>query len=392
MLQKVILVPIIAVIIGGGIFFGVLYSGIWSPSWSPFNTDPAKVLAEAASNLDKLNSLKFQGNAMVSGAFTIQNNNVPLNFSLKIETSGFADGLKQKKDKKKDVNFQIGVGTGGIKLSLAGEAKTLSDITYLKFTELPQIPTLAMMGINLSSLQGKWMKIDPKSMTELTQNYNLGKTNKATGTSTLNEEQALEKKLADKFTKEFTDLLKASMLKIVHFEKKLKSEKIDGQATYHYLLTIDKKELEIFLEKFFNNITLTPSLFDVPGSKAKWDKFVAEFPSDYDKFSQGAGKLDFEIWISKKNKFIKKISFKKDINPNAFTTSSQEKSIWKSIVISLNFRFSNFNKQFELEIPKNAELIQKVFEKIFPVQNLIQSIGGLESTSSLPFQSGYPGK
>ncbi len=182
------------------------------------------------------------------------------------------------------------------KISISGnvEAISLKDEIYIKVNSI----SLPQSYGDISEFEGKWVKFSPPG--QASQQWNI---------------EGLES--------------------IYSVKKELKDEKVDKVSSYHYILFLEKDGLKEWIEglmKEESSNLLTGSL------KRQIDKMTEELSA-----------LEINVWIGKKDSFLKKVEIEK-----TFASEEGGGSLEASI------RFSEFNQPLLIEAPKEFLSFEEV--------------------------------
>ena len=341
----------------------LLYTNIWSPAWNPFRLKPAEVMGIVAQKMANVDNYHLKTDFQLTDS---QNQGI---FSLSFD--GTTD--KSKKDfRKKDYIFSVKISALGQPMLIAGEEKTLGDVSYVKITSFPSLPILAILGFNPSLFQGKWVRIDKNSLAEARNELGVQRET--------NQELSPEKK---KVAKQLTDLFNQKKAEIVKIVKELNGEKINGHNTYHYLVQGDMNQLKSFLQEANNIILRDSSFFGTDKEKKDWQNFTTVFFQSYDDIVKKLGDINFEIWVGKSDKLLYRVKLDKEVDLTKFARpETLQKMSLKKVEILLDINFSNFNKKVNITAPQKAVDIKDIISGMGFTQNLLQQYQSATSATS----------
>jgi len=335
--KKIILGAIIGlgVIIIGAVV--VLATGLWNPVWNPFQSksSPDEILTEAFENTIALKTVHSK---------TVFDVNLEgeENFSMKIESEEDYDAT-DKLNPKSQSTIDMDIFVEGVNMFFDSEIRSLDEILYVKIGTVPLPISLGLSseGIDVDDWTNKWFRLDFKEL-----GMSLGKT--------LSEEGQV------KIEEELKELLSEHPLaKVV---EELTSEKIEGQDTYHYLLSIDKENLKVFLAGLMEMLGKYSGLVDLKQNNE-------EISNDVDEAFEKIGGIDFEIWIGKKDKLIYKVAGQK-----SFDLSDLEPEEERTLSLNFDMSFSKFNEPVEILAPDDS---QSIIEMLMPfIQMFTGGTGG----------------
>jgi len=211
--------------------------------------------------------------------------------------------------------FDLSISTEGTTYSLKGLLTSIGyEDLYLKLDTIPQIPFLSLF-LDTSKIKGEWIKINIK--------------------------EELEEEKAERIVKIFKE---NNPLEI---KEEFPGEKIDGMATYHYLLSLNREKMKtIFLE-------INSEEADIQENMDSIERFLDEMED-----------LEVEVWIDKREKLLRRIKTEKEleVNPDQEKVKDQlEIGIKEGIVIlSYDIRLSDFGKELNIEAPSEFKTIEEI--------------------------------
>jgi len=349
-MKKIILIPLISgVVLIAGIISS-LYTQVWNPCWNPF-INPDKVLKEALGKMADLKTFSQQSQVTIKGD--------PDSMSFLTKTNVDYD-LTQSENPKVSGDFKIEFSTkipeeeltpqitpfvtgGKLTLFLEGEGKQINKESYLKIKTIPFYTLLKMqmsiIGINLADVKDNWIRIVPEAISQWT---------------------GVEYKgLETEKTKELQERIKKSLKekKILSVKNVFKDEKIDNVMCYHYLVSVNPEELKGTILEIWEDLLKDEKFDEV------WEKLEG---------------IEFEIFIGKENKFIKKLFLEKEIVLQEFASENEEipgKASIELIIIN-----SNFNQPISISVPIEYKDLQEILGPI--LMKLMQ----FQAIQSIPTQ------
>ena len=375
-----ILIPIVLLVVIGALA-GSLYSKIWNPSWNPF-VSPDKVLSEA---LEKTAELKTYSQKIeisincgaitrseATGSFFASGFEGLDNISFSIKSDADVD-LTLLENPKSSGDFRMDISLAGISeeqllseiapfvqegkltLFLEGEGKQIGKESYLKIKTIPFYPFLNMqlapLGIDLSEIKDNWIKIDPEAISALT------------GV----KYEGLETEKTKELQEKIKNILKEK--KLFSLKSVLKSEKIDNIMCYHYLVSVNSKELKEVISKILDEIQKEYLLGEeIP--QEELEKFYQEF----DKIWEKLGGIEFEIFIGKKDKFVRLISLEKEIGLEKFADGNKEMSGKANVKLSIGY--SNLNQPILITVPREYKNLEEILE---PMLMKLMELQGMQA-------------
>ena len=312
---KLLMVLIIVVVLGGigysvaGQYFNLPYSSILLNLFSPnpetvINEMVAKMkdvksshmnlkIEASADNLPQKLSIAFDGDSDVTDV-----NNPKANFTLSANIMMSADPA-------------INSAVVGISMIAADNA------SYLKINDLTGVPSSA--DLDVSKIKGKWFKIDEDSIKALSQLQEVQ----------ISMVEASKVNTSD-LTKKIQDLVASE--NILSNVKKLNSETINGQDTYHYLVNISKEKLISLINKLIDSQI-----------------------QDASKIIDAIGDINIEMWIGKKDFLLYQTKIEKTIDTNKIIPGAIMK-----LTLKFDATSSNFNNPIVVQAPTGTQKIETV--------------------------------
>ena len=268
----------------------------------------ASLMMPTNAQSEKIDKTKIKGNIKLEGDLDINDYNNPkfaLDFDMNAET----------KDEP-PANMKLGI-------------KIINKIFYLKVDKL-DFGSFDLTEIT-NQWADQWIKIDPE---EIKKQLGLEETEEES------EEKKSESDLSEEQMKQIEELIKNTDFFIV--KESFKDQVINNIETYHYKVTLNKKELKNFIieiDKIINEKELSKE--------------------ELDELNEGINELkesEAELWIGKKDYLL----YKASINANFFDEKTEEDG---SINMILNL--SNFNKPVDIIVPQNIVPIEEILEELF---------------------------
>lgn len=348
-MKTVVIATLILLLMGGGIGYAyylrsqltadqvlgkafVVMQGVKTFSYS--------VVASSTVQMEATSSLPF-----VSGT---SGNNI----ALSAVSSGTVD-LSDASSVKQSSIFSVAVIPGASTTqSLGGtvEYVSLGGIYYIK------LDSLNLGGKNgqasnlftaiLSIFTGQWFKIDP---TALAQTFFKDQT-----------DQVAKLQTQAQWSPEKIQQIKnmAAQDSIISVNQALPNEKVGDQDTYHYKLSIDKKNLNDFIAKAY------PIIY----GENMTDQQLASSTAALD----GITYNDIEAWIGTKDFLVYKISADITVAPTPATSDR----------VQFNGTMGNYNQPSQITVPAGAKDVSQILDGLFG--------GFLDSTSPASSTHGAP--
>ena len=299
-------------IISGCVLIGLIFIGGIAYAYNAYFYSPEKNIGRMLGNLKNIKTMAYSGELNVSA-------NVPATpisekklSKLSVSFNGASD-TQNADDLRGAFSFQIKTDAmSGQEMSLGLEARSLSKTLFLKLSNLPNIGF-----IDLGFFNDKWIKLDEST---------IGQGGVASSSEKIDGNLIKEK------AAKIQNL--PSQDKFIKITETLKSEKIEGQDTYHYKYIIDKEALKKFISDY-------STLID---DKALTAEQIASSSEQIDQIDLAEG----EIWIGKSDFMPYKLSFA--------ASTKDEKAINTNLVLS----FKNFNQVIKIEEPTDVKTLTEL--------------------------------
>ena len=327
------IILIITAIIGAGV---ALATRVWDPTWSPFRPAPDAVISKAWNNLKQVKSENFSSRLLLSGK-DIKSHGVGGIFDITMEVNGGAD-ISDPRNKLVSMQAKFGAsGTDDIgykyDLSLSGEIRLIGESLYLKLDNINLGELwffLSMFDIDVSKLEGRWIKFDSKGV------YS----DVIAGQQTQSQKDIQDKKVYD--------------------IKQLPDNQGSEGKEYHYSISLNRTKLNSALPDIFNflqeyiNKNSTGNFGNFPGEYTL-DGFKKDVNNTFDKI----GDLSVGLFIGKSDMLFHKISFDKGVDISKFDSKASG-----IIQISYKSEKSGINQPLLISAPNDYENFENVFNEI----------------------------
>jgi hypothetical protein len=305
---------------------------------------PEKVFARSMNKMQSVTSVAYEGTLTVKvkgnlfGSTGLESFFDLSSLSYLIDFSG-----ESEFGSKKNIKFStlLDVDSRGEGVARA-EIRNVNEGLYLLIHKLADISTFGFFDTNL--LVGRWIDVDINKYEELIS---------AAGTN--NNTQ-----LSSEQIERYANIIVANN-PIENLEQ-LASEEINGVPAYHYKYLINRdslKEIIILISEDYRGIAMT-----------------REERGDFDKSFNNADFYGGEMWIGKKDGYVRK--HKQVINVNDYNAKDTV------VTLSLEISFDKFNQPFVINVPDNSISIEDLFKEItesleIPVESLL-----IETPDELP--------
>lgn len=403
---KLLIVFIIVVVLGGvgyfsaGQYFNLPYSNFFSNLLSNFfPSNPQAVINKMVVNMKSVKASQSNTDLEIS----ISDNNVSQgNVKFIINTSIDKTDVKNL---KASGNFTI-ISTPPESQSSAVSASVnlaiIQNTYYVKVNDItvPRFDiALAAPGLDLDKIKGKWFKFDQESMKVLSQ---------ASGETTVPDISNLA---SSDLSKKFQDTLITENMFV--FNKQLADEKISGQDTYHYLVTIDKAKLSDSITKSISlamqEAEKAQTTFNATGTAnvASSSKLIENMAQAIVKtVLDSIGDINMDVWIGKKDYMLYQVKVDKNIELSKIleglgmsipkeitigetnvTGTTGTTNTGTELGIKFNMTNSNFNKSIAVQTPEGAQKIEEVLLPLIKSQGVNSYFSQIGSLARFMYMS-----
>ncbi len=342
------------------LFFGcciTLATRLWDPFWNPFRPKPEKVMAIMINQMKKVNS--YHGKMDLALKLTNQTQGEMILNVESREDKTFPE--KPKIGQKFDLSISFSEKNApagmGIKFAFGGEIRKLGEKTYLKLTTLPQIPFLKEVPeLNriISMVKDQWIKTDKESIEGFLKEMPFEEEIKEEMLKEVEEREEKEKALQKELQEKIERII--SKRKFYLIKKQFPDEKIDGVKVYHYLVSLNQKELSKMFAEIFKVLEETMIKeygLSLSAEKENIEKAVADF-------LEKIGEIEGEVWIGKKDYLLYRLKGEKSFDLSKFEENKEGK-----FLVRVSLENSQFNKPLQIEEPSEAKELKEIFGPFF---------------------------
>ncbi|GEM_PF-1200837 len=332
---------------------GILASRMWDPLWNPFRPAPERVIEKMFLEMKKIKTSQRKA------GFSIKGENGE-KLELTIKTEGKIDKINPENPKieeRFDLLFQSDFEETplGIKFAFSGESKVIDNVFYIKFTKLPSIPGLEIIGVIFPSIRDQWIKIDKESLIEYMKKVFPEKWTPETERmikESFERQKTFEKEAGERLE----EILRNKKLFIV--KKELPDEKIEGVKVYHYVISLNHEEiirtipeiLKVVEETVLKEYGASPTI-------EMDEEFEKKMRAIFDKI----GEIEGELWIGKKDYLLYRVKGKKVFDLSKLT-ENKEKGYF---TIKIEIENSRFNQPVEISLPAEFKTIEEALDPLF---------------------------
>ena len=142
-------------------------------------------------------------------------------------------------------------------------------------------------------------------------------------------------------------------------QKEFSDENINNVKTYHYLISLNKPEIEKtfadFIKKSQGDISQNPSF-----EKVNFEELAS---SILEKIFTQVGDVRADVWIGKNDFYLYKMHVEKMIDLSTLNLPTKDKA---NIIVDIYF--SQFDQLFNIEAPKDFKNIKDILGGQLPLQ------------------------
>jgi len=339
-IDKVISVCIVVLLIG---LAGLVYIGVSNPSWSPFIEGPGNINNVSVENgiidLTNVESLRYKGTllAMASyDSYILEDGEQRLVEMIEFGISSDFDGELNNSNKIENADILFDANLSFIEDVEERRAvigiKFIDDDAYLKMDSSNDF----FLDDYQEVLGDKWLKIGKEFFAEQSSVMSLGSL-------------ALLRN-PFKSIKDSVAILEGKKIFII--KEYLGIDKVAGQNSGHYSVSIDKEALKVIIREY--TVLYLDSIAPMIGFSPEdaLDELTELFNNMIDGLWNAIGGIDLEVWLDQqglltKIKFDRKFT-KKELDDGKFLGMDGD-------VFNLNFEieFSDFDKKVDIETPED---------------------------------------
>lgn len=323
-----IIIPIIIAVL----ILAVLGIGIFALKINPFKQGSQKTIENAISKLVSADSFQAEGTLKIE-INEKEEKSVNAEISLREEIDN-----SNKEMPKCFIDTDIKVGMEGVMIEGKAEAISIGKEVYFMIKSVPSIPFIS--GIDLSSLKNQWYKVEEKTFEGI-----IG-----------SQEKIDEKQLIEDLKKIFLEK------EIFGVEKNFGEEEFSGLKAEHYSAVLKKKAVKEIIPEFLELMPKYLSGEEKDNYEKQLESFLAGFTENFESAWKKIEPIKFDFWIG--GGYLKKIKFEKEFSYDSEISEKTEKA-----KINIEMIFSDFNKKFSIEPPKESKPIESILSTIFLPEN-----------------------
>jgi len=378
-MKKILLIILIFL---GILIFLLLYTNLWSPSWNPFRPAPQIVLAKMALKMKNTKAFYIEGLIQTKEnkkgryhpwrkeeepeeTFSKTDSELKFNFGIDRKAKGdpdFSLGLEGKTHKENKYGWRK-------------EPRIFDSSNSVKFKKVKDNFYLLADVSGEPLPENQWIRIEQDRLGEL-----------LVFLITEGRDVGLEIQIPKEKQEELIEIIIKKFIgaKFYKIEKELPDERINGKMAYHYLISLDKREIKKLSSDILSEVAewLVECMSFSPQTSTEFyfpseEYFLA--PSFYlielnlalqqgieDLFEKLQG-VDVEIWIGKKDNYLYRIRLKKERDLVDYYEKNQhslarEDILEADISVLADVHFSKFNELPEITPPSEyinlGEIIQ----------------------------------
>ena len=345
-----IVVPVIIILILGTIF-GLLATETWSPAWNPFKKMPSLVIEKAITKIVEAEIFKMTGE--IEAEFQSEQEGTEPKI---ITTSLFLSQIIDKSEvgnPKASFDLDLKIGMEGLEANMKGEIRTSGGDVYIRITTLPILPFLSTEFFE--QVKNQWFKADKEKLKQMTQT-----------------EEDIDQK-------GFAEDIKGILIgkEIFEIKKDLGQEQFNGIEVTHYLADLKKDSLKVLIPELLGVIANHVPEKEKAEYEKDLEKFSKDFSENFDELWNRISPIEFDFWVEKGNLWLRRMEFEKEIEYGSFETEDKGQ-----INLRIDLKFSDFNKEVKIEIPKDYKPIEEFLpEGLFTPELIPEFVPELEFPS-----------
>lgn len=236
--------------------FAALATNVWDPGWNPFRPEPREVLTEMVEGADDVQYSTFDLETTISS----KDEQGTETFNLTVASTGATDNTDKEKSKSGGT-IDVTLGFEGLTLNAEGDFVSAGTSLYVKLRTLPASPLFGAAG-TAEQLKGNWIRL-------------------------MSETEQVESDLSATLV---NDLLANENYYNV---SELNDERVKGERSYHYRVTLTKEGLQWASEKLSSDDSTEGTFQEFAEQNTEALKRLQEF--------------GFELWVGKSDRRIRKL-------------------------------------------------------------------------------------
>lgn len=250
-----------------------------------------------------------------------------------------------------EISSKISVDLGNMLYSGEIAQKLVDSKQYLMLKSLP-----SMIEMFIGSYMDKWIEID-----EVSQLQSFGRIGATSdffmdeSQENLAEEQemGMEEKIKEKIKKFKEDM---SGVNLFIFNSRLNDEKVDGFKCYHYQVSLNVDIIDKFKDFIKSILTEAETVMD----KEEMEKLS----NGFNKMKEAVSKKEGEIWIDKKDFYLRKIVFALNLDVLKMIDNEEIAKYGEiSVEMGINSKMFDFNQVAGIEAPEDAKSVKEIIEE-----------------------------
>ena len=322
---------LLAIVIAGAALGAVFYGKI--------KNSPERIIAEMEEEMSEVKTFSGDISVEIKAA---EKGKPP--FSLTAASKSDIDRTKDE-NQKSEGNLKITLAAGGISFDFSIDYRSIGEESYLKIVSSPPLPFLAP----LAAMGGQWVKMDEKSLLSMYPEEMREELEKKA-----EENRAKQKEMKEKAEAAFKKVLAGK--KVYSFRKELAEEEVNGRPARHYLVAFDKAVLKDLIVEMYGLAAPEMEAEIKTGVVPAKEEFAAELGEFLDKI----GEINAEIWIGKKEKYLYRTKFSKEIDFALFDSESEG-----TFSVSADITLSEFNKPLKIVPPEEYKALDEILGPLF---------------------------
>jgi len=329
----------------------ILASGFWNPSWNPFNSSSGRdMVIESLTKSMEAKSFTIDSQVVIDMQTTsaiLGDDGTAKQIKLTLTSQDQIDKVDPQKMKAK-VLFNLALESEGATVSADLEGIGVGDNVYLR---LISFPSFLPLPIDLTKIKDQWVKLSIKDL----QNK-LAASGLQMPTNGEDDFQTTLKNLRDI----------AQGKKFFEIQRHLGQEAVAGAMADHYAVGLNKRTARDFIPAYLDIAKKSVPQDQQAQAEQQISEIKADLATNFEKYWQSLGGLNFEIWIDKTNGRLVKVSWQREIDPSKFSQTQQD---IKKMNLKIELTLSKFNESFEVTEPSDFKTAEELLGALTPTSD-----------------------
>ncbi len=319
----------------------VLATKAWDPSWNPFQPNPMKILNSSVSRFSDMQYLHTDVDMNIDAID--KGEKIGLEYKMSMDVDNNSEQSKSL------VDMSIGILSNGIKMVFSADAIGIGDIAYMRLKGVPYLIQMQLetFGVDIKKYANKWYRVAPSEW---------GIT---LDTSINGELMEKLENLSNKYS-------------IIKFVKRLDSEVINDEATFHYLFRVNSDEAMKYILDLFTLVRSQVGEEVAIAGEPAVDEIYAEMETLFNVVEP----IEFEVWIGKSTHVLYKFRYQKMFDAGVLRSKGidiPDGEDGDTINVGLEVRLSDLNVVNYIEAPEESESLLDLFTPFIDQLNELQA-------------------